>query len=141
MPTNKPTLRELNFVNEYLKGKSPRQAALKAYNCKRPENASAMATKVLSRPHIQKMIASQAHIAIDDMVKMREELQKSKTDYAVRYKINADFLDRSGHGAEKSVNLTQVNIYTDEQQKRIAERILKGGNLRDRSPEGEETSD
>lgn len=129
---NKPTLREVDFVNEYLETKSGAKAADKAYNCKTIQSAGVYANKVLKRPHIQNMISAQAHVAIIDMDDMRKELQTSKTDYAVRYKINADFLDRAGFKPKDKVNLTQINVYTDEQQKRIAERILGGGNLRDR---------
>ena len=136
---NGPTLKELGFVKTLKETMSPVTAAMENYECANKNVAAKMAYEVMKRPHIKKMIASQVHVAIDDMVEMREELKKAKTDYAVRYKINADFLDRAGFGHKDTTNAIQVNIYTSDQQQRIAERALR--DLRTRQAEGEGPSD
>jgi len=130
-----PTKKELGFIRDSIRLKNDREAIMRNYNTVSPLNASQMAIKIKKRPHVKVLLEDAAKAAFEDQIMLRDTLKNDDKEAAVRSRINMDLMDRGGLKPQQVTNLTQINVYTEDQQKRFAERIL-----RNRKAEGEGSS-
>lgn len=121
----KPTVKELAFVREYLETGNGTEAVMRAYDTNNRSLATKMAYVIKNKPAVAHILQEQAAAALMDQISIREELRESKTDYAVRARVNMDLMDRAGMKPSETRNLTQINVYSTEQAERMAERVLR----------------
>ena len=116
--SKKLTFKQKAFVKEYLRTGHGTKSALKAYDTDDYNTADSIAVENLQKPTIIKKLNEQAKEALDDQIRIRQELQKSKKDYAVRSSLNRDILDRTGYRGkdeptEAAVTINIVNFNAD----------------------------
>lgn len=89
---NEPTLKQKEFVKEYLDSGNGTQSALKVYDTKDPNVAGAIASENLRKPKIRQMIEDACETAFSTVFALAVGAENEN----VRLNASKDILDRGG---------------------------------------------
>ncbi len=94
----KLTLKQQNFVNNYLETGNATESAARAYNAKNRNTAHSIGTENLQKPAIKDYLKEKAEDAILIIYKLAKEAKSEN----VRLNACKDILDRAGYFVDKS---------------------------------------
>ncbi len=87
------TLKQRNFVNEYIESGNATEAAMRVYNPKKRATARAIGSENLTKPNIRTYLDK----AASEAVAMVYELSQGAKSEMVRLNASKDLLDRAGY--------------------------------------------
>ena len=110
---NKPSPKQLKFVESYLKGGNATQAVIDAgFNVKDRAVAKTRGSQLMANQKVWALIESAGENAQNNMIK----LANGAKNESVRLNANKDILDRGGFAPVQRIQNTTVNITIDNEK-------------------------
>lgn len=110
---NKPSPKQLKFVESYLKGGNATQAVIDAgFNVKDRAVAKTRGSQLMANQKVWALIESAGENAQNNMIK----LANGAKNESVRLNANKDILDRGGFAPVQRIQNTTVNISIDNEK-------------------------